>query len=180
MSQQDGEEQSVNPMQKPRVEKVVVNIAVGESGEPLQRAVKVLNQLTGQTPCQRKAKRTIRDFGIHRGEPIACLVTLRKGAASDFLKRTLNAIGNRLNISNFDVNGNFSFGVSKHIDLDGVRYNPELGIFGMDVCVTLRKPGYRVKKRRINRAQVGKRQRLTQEEAVEYMRTEFGIDILGE
>jgi large subunit ribosomal protein L5 len=167
-------------MQTPRVEKVVVNIAVGESGEPLQRAIKVLNQLTGQPPCQRKAKRTIRDFGIHRREPIACLVTLRKRAASDFLKRTFEAIGNRLAASNFDVNGNFSFGISKHIDLTGIRYDPELGIFGMDVCVTIRKPGYHVRKRRINRAKVGKQQRLTKAESMEFIREEFGIDILGE
>jgi large subunit ribosomal protein L5 len=56
-----------NPMLKPRIEKVVVNICVGKSGEPLEKAAKVLKDLTGQNPCKRKAKKTIRDFGIRRG-----------------------------------------------------------------------------------------------------------------
>ena len=66
------------PMLKPRIEKVVVNMSIGKSGEPLEKAAKVLKELAGQTPCKRKAKKTIRDFGIRRGEPIACMVTLRK------------------------------------------------------------------------------------------------------
>lgn len=77
------------PMLKPRIDKVVVNISVGKSGEPLEKATKVLKELTGQTPCKRKAKKTIRDFGIRRGEPMACMVTLRKQRAIEFLKKSL-------------------------------------------------------------------------------------------
>lgn len=180
MSSSESAEQPVNPMQKPRVEKVVLNLSLGKSGEPLQKAMKVLTQLTGQTPCQRRAKKTIRDWGIHRKEPIACLVTLRGKAATDFLKTAFDATGNRLSKSNFDLNGNFAFGIRKHIDLPRVKYDPELGIFGMDVCVAVEKPGYRVKKRSIARARVGKRHRLTREESIEYVREAFGIEILGE
>jgi large subunit ribosomal protein L5 len=173
-------EHPVNLMQRPRIEKVVLNISVGQSGEPLQRAVRVLKDLTGQTPSNRLAKRSIRDWGIHRGEPIACLVTLRNEAAIDFLKKAFDAIGNRLPRSSFDLNGNFAFGISKHIDLPGVRYNPDLGIVGMDVSVAMGKLGYRVKRRRIARSRVGKKQKLTREEAVEHVREAFGIDILGD
>lgn len=168
----------INPMQRPRIEKVVLNISVGQSGEPLQRAIKVLEDLTGQKPSQRTAKKTIRDWGIHRKEPIACIVTLRRQAASDFLNKAFDAIGNRLHKSCFDTNGNFAFGIGKHIDLPGVKYDPELGIFGMDICVAMEKPGYRVKKRKIARAKVGKKQRMTRDEAIEYIQEEFGVEIL--
>jgi len=180
MSQPEKAEHPVNPMQRPRIEKAVLNISVGQSGEPLQRAVRVLKDLTGQTPSNRLAKRSIRDWGIHRGEPIACLVTLRNEAAIDFLKKAFDAIGNSLRKSSFDLNGNFAFGIRKHIDLPGVRYNPDLGIVGMDVSVAMGKPGYRVKRKRLARAKVGKKQKLTREEAIEYVREAFGIEILGD
>jgi large subunit ribosomal protein L5 len=110
----------------------------------------------------------------------ACLVTLRDEAAQDFLKKAFDSVGNRLADSSFDLNGNFAFGIRKHIDLPGVRYDPELGIIGMDVCVAMGKPGYRVKRRRLARARVGKRQKLTREEAIKHIRAAFGIEILGE
>ena len=85
-----------NPMTKPRIEKVTVNICVGRSGEALERAMKILEQLTGQKPTQRRAKRTIKDFGIRRGEPIACTVTLRGEKALSFLQKALTVTGNKV------------------------------------------------------------------------------------
>lgn len=168
----------VNPMQRPRIEKVVVNISVGKSGEPLQKAMTVLERLVGQKPCQRAAKKSIRDWGITKGEPIACVATLRGERAIEFVRKGLDALGNRLPRSSFDVNGNFSFGIKEHIEISGVRYDPSLGIFGMDVCVTMGKLGYRVKRRHIRRSQVGRRQRLTPEEAMAFVRGTFGTEIV--
>src|SRR4030067_3544842 len=87
------------PMLKPRIEKVVVNLNVGKSGEPLEKASKVLKELTNQTPVKKKAKDTIRDFGIRMGEPIACVVTLRKQKAVDFLKKVLPVVDNKISRS---------------------------------------------------------------------------------
>jgi len=170
-------QKSMNPMLKARIEKVVVNMSVGKSGEPLEKATKVLEQLTGQKPCKRKAKKTVRDFGIRKGEPIACLVTLRKLKASEFLKRALQAVDNKISKEHFDQYGNFSFGIKEHIDIPGTRYVPELGIHGMDVSVTISRPGQRVKRRRRASARVGARHRLTPEEAIAFVQDEFGIEI---
>jgi large subunit ribosomal protein L5 len=170
--------QKQNPMQNLRIEKVVVNICVGKSGEPLEKAKKVLAQITGQTPCTRRAKKTIKDFGIRRGEPIACIVTLRKNKAYEFLKKALEAIGNKLHESCFDQYGNFSFGIKEHIDIPGTKYIPELGIFGMDVCVSLERPGYRVKRRAYHKSKIGKKHLITSEEAMEYIHEVFGTEIL--
>ena len=167
-----------SPMLKPKIEKVVVNISVGKSGEPVEKASKVLKDLTGQNPCKRKAKQTIRDFGIRKGEPIACIVTLRKQKATDFLKKVLPVVENRISENYFDKYGNFSFGIKEHIEIPGVRYEPEIGIFGMNVCVSLSRPGYRVKKRRREKAKIGSKHMLTLEEAVVFVKDALGVEII--
>jgi len=167
-----------SPMLKPKIEKVVVNISVGKSGEPVEKASKVLKDLTGQNPCKRKAKQTIRDFGIRKGEPIACIVTLRKQKAPDFLKKVLPVVENRISENCFDKYGNFSFGIKEHIEIPGVKYEPEIGIFGMNVCVSLSRPGYRVKKRRIEKGKIGLKHMLTLEEAVVFVKDALGVEVI--
>ena len=105
------------PMRKPQIEKVVVNLNAGKSGEPLEKANKVLKEITGRNPIKRKAKSTIRDFGIREGEPIAVVVTLRKQEAVDFLKKVFPVVDNKLSKRSFDVRGNFSFGLKVAIIL---------------------------------------------------------------
>jgi large subunit ribosomal protein L5 len=177
MSQLKTMKSSPNPMQRPRIAKVVVNMSIGKSGEILQNAMKVFQQLTDQTPYTRKAKKTIREWGITRGTPIACVGTLRGEKATDFLKKGFDALRNKLSKSTFDSNGNFSFGIREHIELPGVRYDPNLGIFGMDVCVTMERPGYHVKKRRKCKAKVGRRQRITPSDSMEYIKEVFNIEL---
>ncbi len=167
-----------NPMLKPRIEKVTVNISVGKSGEPLEKAMKVLNQLTGQQPCKRKAKKTIRDFGIRKGESTACLVTLRKEKASAFLEKSLQAMGNKLSKDCFDRHGNFSFGIKEHIEIPGTKYVPDLGIFGMDVSVVLSRLGSRVKYRHHSKSKVGSSHVLQREEAMSFVKDEFNVEIM--
>jgi len=164
-------------MLKPRIEKVTVNISVGRSGEPLEKAVNILNQLTEQKPCKRKAKKTIRDFGIRKGEPIACLVTLREEKAKNFLKKALQGIDNKLSENCFDNFGNFSFGMKEHIAIPGTKYIPELGIYGMGVSVTLGRPGYRVKRRHRTKSKVGLKHVLTLDEAKLFIEDEFEVEI---
>ena len=165
-------------MLRPRIEKVVVNISVGKSGEPLEKATKVLKEITGQTPCMRKAKNSIRDFGIRKGESIACIVTLREEKAIDFLKKALPVVDNKISARSFDAQGNFSFGIKEHIELPGVRYDPEVGIFGMDVCVTVTRPGYRVKNRRNERSKLGLNHILTPEEAIVFVKDTLGVEVV--
>ncbi|MGP3666980.1 MAG: 50S ribosomal protein L5 [Candidatus Bathyarchaeota archaeon] len=167
-----------NPMAKPRIGKVTINVCVGKSGEPLEKAAKIIEQLTSQKPCFRTAKKTIKDFGIRRGEPIACLVTLRKGRAEEFLKKAFAAVGNKISRSSFDNFGNFSFGIKEHIEIPGVKYNPDLGIIGMDVCITMEKPGYRVKERKRARSKVGSKHRVTVDEAILFLKENFGVEVV--
>lgn len=165
-------------MLRPKIEKVVVNISVGKSGEPLEKATKVLKEITGQTPCKRKAKDSIRDFNIRKGESIACIVTLRKEKALEFLNKALPVVDKKLSARSFDKQGNFSFGLKEHIELPGVKYDPDVGIFGMDVCVSMIRPGYRVKSRRKQKGKIGSKHVLTPEESMTFARETFGVEIV--
>lgn len=170
---------SENPMLKPRIAKVTVNIGVGSSGERLQKAAILLEQLTGQKPSFRRARKTIKAFGIRKGENIAVMVTLRKQKAIEFLKRALEAVGYRLKASSFDEFGNVSFGIKEHIMIPGVKYDPEIGIFGMDVAITIERPGYRImRRRRARKKRVPRRHRVTKEEAMVLLMQEFGVQIV--
>lgn len=168
-----------HPMRRIRLEKVTVHIGVGQSGEALEKARTILGELTGQKPSSQRARRTIKDFGIREGEPIACKVTLRRRQALQFMKRALEAVGNRLSESSFDERGNFAFGVKEHIEMPGTKYVPELGIVGFDVIATMERPGFRVKRRRIRQSKVGKSHLVTKEEAIRFVRSSFGTDITG-
>jgi len=166
-----------NPMLQPRIEKVTVNMSVGKSGAPLEQAVKILQQLTGQKPSKRQAKKTVREFGIRKGESIACLVTLRKEKADAFLRKAFYAIDKKLSKYCFDRQGNFSFGIKEHIDIPGTKYVPELGIHGMDVSVSLGRAGYRVKRRHRVKSDLGKNHLLRPEEAIQFIKDEFDVEI---
>jgi large subunit ribosomal protein L5 len=167
-----------HPMLQPRIEKVVVNLNVGKSGEPLEKALKVLKEITGQNPVKRKAKKSIRDFGIREGESIAVVVTLRKQKAIDFLKKVLPVVDNKVSKRSFDEFGNFAFGLKEHIEIPGVRYDPEVGIFGMDICVTVNRPGQRIKIRRKQTKRLGLTHMLTPEESMAFIRQILGVELV--
>lgn len=167
-----------NPMLKPKIAKVVVNIGLGSATERLSAATKILEELTGSKPVPRKAKKTIREFGIRRGQNIGVIVTLRGAKAQDFLRKALHAIGYRIRASSFDEFGNVCFGIKEHIMLPGVRYDPEIGIFGMDVCLTIERPGYRVARRRRARSSIPRRHRVTPYESMILLNKEFNVEIV--
>ncbi|MFQ5552780.1 MAG: 50S ribosomal protein L5 [Thermoplasmata archaeon] len=169
----------MNAMREVHIEKVVVNIGVGEAGDKLLRAQKVLESLTGQKAVQTLSTSTNRDFGIRQGMPIGAKVTLRGERADRFLREAFYARNNVLFRYNFDPQGNFSFGVADYTDFKGVKYDPDIGLFGMDVSVTLRRPGYRVARRRIRRRRIPHRHRTKPQEAVDYVSAHFEVEVKG-
>lgn len=170
---------SQNPMREPRIDKVVVNIGVGEAGEKLVKAMKVLEMLTKRKPTKTISKGTNRDWQIRQGMPIGCKVTLRRADADDFLKRAFWITHNKVSLYNFDREGNFSMGVKDYTDFQGMKYDPEIGIFGMDICVTMRRRGAaRVPRRRKAAKPFPKNHRLTVRESVNLLKNKFQLEVI--
>ena len=167
-----------NPLRGLRVLKAVVNVGVGESGEALTRAEKVLKMVTGQKPIQTRSHSTNRDFGIRKGQAIGAKVTLRGPAAVEFLTRAFDARDKQLDGESIDRNGNFSFGVADYTDFAGMKYDPAIGIHGMDVAVELGRAGYRVRERRVQPRPLPRRLRSSAAETREFLRRAFGLTIL--
>jgi len=166
-----------NPMKVISLEKVVLNMGLGRSGDVIQVAKAALEHITGKKPNSREAKETQRDWGIRKGEPIGVAVTIRDEEAVALLKRLLEAKGNTVNGKSFDNFGNFSFGIREHIDIPDVKYDPQIGILGLGISITLTRPGYGIRTRSKHKARVGKTHIISSREAKEYLTKEFGVTI---
>lgn len=169
----DAKGEGGNSMKKIFIEKLVVNCCVGESGDRLTRAAKVLEELAGQKTVFSAARLTVRTFGIRRNEKIACHVTVRGKKAEEILQTALRVKEFELKARNFSATGNFGFGIDEHIDL-GLKYDPTVGIYGMDIYVVLGRPGFRVARRKRKNSRVGVQHKITRDDAIKWFKTKFG------
>ena len=163
---------------KPHIMKVTINIGVGEAGERLDKAETVLKGLTGQKPVKTLSKTTNKDWGLRKQMAIGCKVTLRRDIAEKFLIEALKTKDNQIADYSFDDQGNFSFGIPDHTLFEGQKYDPNIGIFGMDISVTMGKPGYRVKHRRINKRRIPQRHQVTRDDTIQYITEKFKVGVV--
>jgi len=170
---------TLSPMKNIRVEKVTLNVGCGKDTQLLNKAVKLLEELTGVPPIKTITSKRIPGWGLRPGLPIGAKITLRGQAATAIIPRLLAAKENKLAERNYDVHGNISFGIPEYIDIEGAKYNPEIGIIGLQACITLVRPGYRVKNRRIRPSRLDRHHIIKKDEAIEFMNKEYKVQ-LGE
>jgi len=167
-----------NPCRKIRVDSIVLNISVGSSEEKLNAAAKVLEKLTNQKPIFLRARKTIKEFRIRKGEYIACKVTVRGKKAEELLDKLFEGVNRKIKASQFTNFGNFSFGIKEYLTIPGMSYDPSIGILGMDVCVNLSRPGYRVARKRIKTSKIGRKHLITKEEAINFIKEKYKVEVL--
>jgi large subunit ribosomal protein L5 len=167
-----------NAMRQPRLEKVVVNIGVGEGGEKLIKAEKVLSMVTGRKPVRTLARVANREWALRRGTPIGCKVTLRGDDARKFLKKALEVRNNVVPWYNFDDAGNLNFGIPDYTDFEGMKYDPDIGIYGMNITAVITRKGNRVRSRRVLRSRPGRRHVMDREEATAWVAKEFSVQVV--
>jgi large subunit ribosomal protein L5 len=177
---QSGKGDGQNLMREVKIDKVVVNIGVGEAGEKLQKAERVLEMVSHGKPVRTISKTTNKDLGIRKFMPIGCKVTLRSDKAIKFLEQAFWVKDNKIAFYSFDKLGNFSFGIPDYTEFQGMKYDPNIGIYGMDISVTLTRPGLRVSQRRRMRRKVPPRHRVTEEEAKDFIKRQFKVEVVEE
>jgi large subunit ribosomal protein L5 len=168
---------SDNVMRTPKVEKVTVHMSVGESGKKLSNAEMIMQTITGQKPVRNFAQKTLPAFGIKKGEAIGCKVTLRGAKAEKFLNTAFAIKEKTLNLKSFDKSGNFAFGIEEHTDFPGLEYDPDIGIYGMDVLVSIERPGYRIKRRKAQQQEIPIGHKLTKDDSIAFLNSKYGVEV---
>lgn len=161
-----------------KIEKVTLNIGVGQPGDKLTAAKLLLEKLSGQKPIETKAKGRIPTWNLRPGLAIGTKVTLRGKRAMDVLNKCLDSVERKIKERSFDTSGNFAFGVREYIDIPGVKYDPKIGMFGLDVIVTLEKPGFSVRKRKIAPRKIPTRHKITKAESIDYASKNLKVEIV--
>jgi len=174
-SESDSGSADFHEMREPRIEKVVVHMGIGHGGRDLANAEEILGEVTGQQPVRTVAQQTVGEFDIREGDPIGAKVTLRADLAETFLETALPIAD--LATSQFDDTGNFSFGIEEHTDFPSQEYDPNIGIYGLDVTVNLVRPGYRVAKRDQASRSIPSNHRLDPDDAVAFVESTFDVAI---
>lgn len=164
-------------MRKVRIEKITLNIGVGKDEDIMKKGKKLLKMITGIEPISTITTKRIPGWNLRPGLAIGCKLTLREKKATEVLKRLLEAKDFTLSLDNFDDKGNLSFGIAEYIDIPGLKYDPDIKIMGLEVAVTMERPGFRIKRRRIQKKKIPKTHTISKEESVEFMKKEFNLKI---
>lgn len=168
----------MNLMKNIEVSKVVLNIGLGKNVDRLDSAVLLAERLTGCKPVKTLASRKAKTYKVGKGRVIGVKVTMRDQKALDTLKNLLRAKGNAIKGSSFDDEGNFNFGFEEYLEVPGIKYDPAIGIMGFNISVTLERAGFRIKRRKIQKRKIPLSHRITRDEARDFMKKEFKLEIL--
>ena len=164
-------------MKEIRIEKITLNIGTGGPGEKLEKGIKLLNKITSMKPVPTTTQKRIPTWDIRPGLQIGCKVTVRGEKAEELLSRLLEANKEKISSVKFDSQGNFSFGISEYLDIKNVQYDASIGIIGLDVSVTLERPGFRIKKRALMKRKIPLKHKISKQEAIEFINKKYSLEV---
>ncbi len=167
----------MNKMKNVRIEKLTLNVGAGIDQEMVRKGLVLLEKVTGRQPVRTLSKKRIPVWGVRPGLPVGCMVTVRGKQAEEILGKLLDAIENKLKKSCFK-GGNVNFGLSEYMDIEGLKYDPDIGIMGFNVSVTLERAGYRIKRRKFKRKKLSEKERITQQDAIDFMKNKFKTEVI--
>jgi large subunit ribosomal protein L5 len=168
----------MNVMKNIKIEKLTINIGAGRDEKVLTKAVKLIKNITGVTPVRTVTNKRLAAWGLRPGLPIGAKITLRnQEVTKELVQRFLRAKENKIKSSWFDNYGNVSFGIHEYVDIPDVKYDTEIGILGLQVSITLARPGFRVKRRKLLKSKIGNSHKISKEEAITYLAETFGVKL---
>ncbi len=170
-----------NPMKKMRIEKLTLNVGAGKDAKVLEKGTMLLKALTGIDPVKTKTMKRLQAWGLRPGLPVGCKITIRdQDHIKELLPRLLDAKDKTLRLKMFDNYGNISFGIPECIDITDYKYDPKIGIMGLQVSLTLARPGYRVMRRRLHRSGIKRDHLISRDEAIDFMKKNYSVTISEE
>ena len=173
-------ENQKNPMQQIYLEKVVLNMGIGSSEDKLDSAKQLLKKLTGHEASYTTSKRRLPEFGIRKGQTIGAVVTLRKEEAAQFLKKALEANDNIIRPAGIAGNS-VNFGVKEYIEFSGVKYDPKIGMLGLNINASFARKGRRVERRKIKKASAAAAHKnIGKDELISYLEKSFKVKVTEE
>ncbi|NTV22937.1 MAG: 50S ribosomal protein L5 [Nanoarchaeota archaeon] len=165
----------MNTMKNIRIEKLTLNVGAGTNPDVLKKGMKLIQNLTGKEPIKTISDKRIPTWGVRPGLPIGCKITLRGDEVAPLIKRLIAAKEGRLSKTCFDSSGNVAFGIHEYINVPELNYDASIGIMGFQACITLMRPGYRVKTRRKLQRKLGKSHRISQEDSIAFFKENFKV-----
>jgi large subunit ribosomal protein L5 len=165
-------------MRQIRIAKVVINIGSGDDKNKQENAKRLIEAITGAKPTDAISKHRLPEFKISKGQKIGAFATLRGANAVKVMKRMLEAVDNRVP-ENAITENSMNFGIKEYIDISGIKYDPKIGMLGMNVNVSFTRCGARVAQRKIKRASVKKAHReIPRAEIVKYLSDNFKVSTI--
>lgn len=165
-------------MKEIKLDKITLNFGAGSSNDVLEKGLKLLQSLSGGTPIKTITKKRIPTWGVRPGLAVGCKVTIRGKKADELLSRLLKAVNNQLPERKFDTHGNLSFGIKEYLDIPGAKYDASIGIIGLEVAVTLKRAGFRVKNRRLKKASIPSRHLISKNESIGFIKNKFNVEVI--
>lgn len=164
-----------NPMKNILINKIVINIGTGNNEENQLNARQLLELITNKKPADGLSKTRNPSFKISKGQKISAFVTIRKKEVDNILKRLFDAIDFTIKPTNISINS-LNFGIKEYIDIPNVKYDPKIGMLGMNVNISFKRKGFRTKLKKIKGAKISKSHGIiTREEIQQYLKDQFNV-----